>query len=348
MTNREALADRAAPARRTRLRPVLIAIGLFGALVALALLSLGIGSRPVAWTEIPLALFAFNGDDPDHIVIGVMRLPRLVAAILVGAALAVAGALMQELTRNPLADPGLLGVNAGASFAVVLTIAVAGAVGPERLVWPAIAGAGVAALCVYGLGTLGRGGPTPVRLTLAGAAVSALLFAIIRGMLLVNQQTLDVYRFWVVGSLSGIRMEAIAPLLPFFGFGLLAAMLGATLLNTLALGDDVARALGTRPGLVRAVNAAAITVLCAAAVTLAGPIGFLGLVVPHMARAVVGVDVKRALPLCAMLGALLLLAADIAGRVVFARSELQAGVMVALVGGPAFIWLVRRTRIMRL
>ena len=322
--------------------------GLVVLLGILSLLSVAVGTRSVPLNEIAQAILAYDADNPEHIVLLDIRLPRLIAAVLVGAALAMAGALMQAVTRNPLADPGILGVNAGAAFAVVFCIWILGVSDTGFLVWPAMLGAAGASVCVYLLGAIGQGGPTPVRLLLAGAALSALLFALVRGVLLVSHETLDVYRFWVVGSLHGLRIDDVTPLLPFFGVGFVAAVLGSSMLNALALGDDVARSLGLRVGLVRAWNTAAVACLCGTAVALAGPIAFLGLVVPHMARALTGSNMKI-LPLyCALIGAILLLAADICGRVILKHSELQAGVMVALLGGPGFLWLFRRTRIMRL
>ncbi|WP_417671829.1 FecCD family ABC transporter permease [Roseibium sp.] len=322
-------------------------LGLLALLTVLAICALVIGARSISMTSLFDSFSRFDANDPAHIVVQVIRLPRLVAALLVGAALAASGALMQDIFRNPLADPGLMGVNAGASFAVVLSIWIFQINDPGLFIWPAILGAGAAGVLVYALGSAGAGTATPVRYLLAGAATSALLFAIVRAILLASQQTLDIYRFWVVGSLHGIRFDDIVPLLPFFGFGFAAAMIGAGRLNALTLGEDTARSLGANPVLVRIWSIGAVTCLCAAAVALAGPIAFVGLVVPHIARAVFGVNTLHVVVFGALIGAALLILADIGGRIIVPYSELQAGVMVALFGAPTFIWLIRRTRIMR-
>lgn len=254
---------------------------------------------------------------------------------------------MQGITRNPLADPGLLGVNAGASFGVVLAIAALGVTSPLEFVWFGLFGAAAVSILVYVLGSLGRGGATPVRLALAGAALSALLFAPVSALVLLDRETLDVYRHWVVGSLAGAS-EGLAELWPLIVAGLGLAWWASSWLNALALGEDTARSLGTRLGLTRTLVVAAVTLLCGTAVAIAGPIAFVGLVVPHLARGWCGSDQRWLLPYSALLGAILLLTCDVAGRVVARPGEIQVGIMVAAIGGPAFVFLVRRVRMAEL
>ncbi|WP_417684026.1 FecCD family ABC transporter permease [Roseibium sp.] len=336
----------ARPRSRARLEAVQVII-LCVVLGALAALALTVGTRAVSLQEVASSFLEYDPASPSHIVVQTFRVPRLIAALLVGAALAASGTLMQDMTRNPLADPGLMGVNAGAAFGVVLAIWLFRISDPGMLIWPAIAGAGLSGLFVHALGSAGGGASTPIRYLLAGAATSALLFGLIRMLLLLSQETLDVYRFWIVGSLTGTRLDDLVPLLPFFGIGFAGAIAGARMLNALSLGEDAARSLGTDPAVIRIWNMAAVTCLCGAAVALAGPIGFIGLVVPHIARSLFGVTSLRVLISGTLIGAILLLSADIAGRLVFAHSDLQAGVTVTLIGAPVFIWLIRRTRLMR-
>lgn len=325
----------------------LIFASILAMLAVLALAALVIGTRYVPISDAIDAFLHYDPDNPDHIVIRLMRLPRLIAGVLVGAALAAGGALIQDMTRNPLADPGLLGVNAGASFGVVLAIWGLQMSDPGHFIWPALIGAGVAGFVVYSIGSAGSGSATPLRAILAGAALSALLFSLIKALLLVSRQSLDVYRFWIVGSLDGIGFDDITPLLPFFAVGFVAALAGARALDAILLGDDVARSLGVNLKLTRVWNTMTITCLCGAAVALAGPIGFVGLVVPHIARALFGVNSVGVVFFGALLGACLVLASDIVGRLVFAHDDLQVGVVIAFVGAPVLIWLIRRTRIMR-
>lgn len=327
-------------------RRLVRAVGLAGALGALAsvvLLSLAVGAKPIPLSTVVDAFTSFDGSN-DHLVVRELRLPRTLVGVLVGAALGVGGALMQGITRNPLADPGLLGVNAGASLAVVTGIAVLGMGSPSSYVWLAFAGAGVTSVAVYVLGSMGRGGATPVRLALAGAGLSALLGSLTSAVVLLDQQTLDQYRFWVVGSLAGRDQDVLVQVLPFIAFGLLVALATARPLNALALGEDAARALGTHVGWTRAATALSVTLLCGAATAACGPIGFVGLVVPLGARAVVGPDQRWLLPYSAVFGSTVLIACDVVGRVVARPSEVQVGIMTAAIGGPAFVLLVRRVR----
>ncbi len=313
------------------------------ALVGLALLSglsLRLGLRPIGWSEIWDSFVAYSPENADHIVIQQMRLPRLLAGWLAGAALATSGVLIQGLTRNPLADPGLLGINAGAALGVILCIFLLGISDPAAFVWVAMAGGLLSTILVFLLGGGQRG--SNLRLILAGAALGALFLALGRSLLLVSQRSLDVYRFWVLGGLDGIEMQSIFALLPIFGLGAALALVSAFHLNAMILGEDTARGLGLRTGGTRTLTVAAILCLCAATVSMAGPIAFVGLVVPHMARRFAGADMRWCTLFSALLGAGLVMLADLVGRLPFFGGNMQAGVMVALIGGPAFVWLLRR------
>jgi iron complex transport system permease protein len=329
-----------ATAATTRRVGLVLAIAL---LCLAALASLAVGARSIPLADVTDALL-HGGASQDATIVRDIRVPRTALGIAVGAALGVAGALMQALTRNPLADPGLLGVNAGASTAVViaLSLGVAGAAGS---VWFAFVGAAAASVAVYAIGSAGRGGATPVRLALAGTALTAALTAIIYGVAISDQRLLQQYNFWSIGALSQRGRTELDAILPFVAIGLGLAIVLARSLNALTLGDDSARALGARVGLTRVGGAASITLLCGAATAAAGPFYFLGLAVPHAGRALCGPDERWVLAYSAVLGATLLLVADSIGRVLVRPSELQAGVMVAVIGAPVFIALVRRKRI---
>ncbi|MGL5909451.1 MAG: FecCD family ABC transporter permease, partial [Phycicoccus sp.] len=279
---------------------------------------------------------------PDHVVVTELRVPRTVVGLLVGMALGLSGTVMQGLTRNPLADPGLLGVSGGASLAVVLAVFLIGVRSPAGYVWFAFAGAAVASVVVYVLGSLGSGGASPVKLALAGAALSALLASLTSAVLLLDVSTLDAYRFWAVGSIAGQDLDVVGALAPFLAGGTVLALLRGRSLNALALGDDSARALGVRLGRARLLAAVAVVLLVGAATAAAGPVAFVGLVVPHVARAVVGPDYRWILAWSVVLAPVLLLTADILGRVVARPAEIQVGIVTALLGGPFFIALVRR------
>jgi len=324
-------------------RPLTIA-GFAVALVLAILASLAVGAKSIPIGQVVDALFAYDPTQTDQVIIRELRLPRTVVGLLVGVALGAAGALMQAVTRNPLADPGILGVNAGAAFAVVLGIWKFGSGDVSTLVWFAFVGAAVASVVVYLLGSLGRGGSTPVRLALAGAALSALLFALTRAVTLLDQATLDQFRFWAVGSLSGRDMSIARTVGTFIAVGAAIAALLVRPLNALALGEEAAAGLGINVGVTRLGAGLAIVLLCGAAVAAVGPIAFVGLVVPHAVRAFVGPDQRWVMQGCALAGPTLLLACDTVGRVVARPGEIQVGIMTAAIGGPAFVFLVRRSR----
>ncbi|GHC71525.1 FecCD family ABC transporter permease [Streptomyces cinnamoneus] len=311
------------------------------ALLVAVLLSLAAGSRPVAPSQVAGALL-HDGTDKASVIVRSMRLPRTLIGVMVGAALAMAGAVMQGITRNPIADPGILGVSQGASLGVVLAIAVADVHALNGYVWFAFAGAAVAAVGVYAIASRGRGGASPVKLALAGAAVNALLVSVISGVLTTEASALDEFRFWQVGSIAGRDADLVGQIWPFLLVGAVLVLSVARGLDALALGEDVARGLGQNVALVRIAGGLGATVLTGVGVAAAGPIAFLGLAVPHIARAVVGNDHRWVLPMAAFLGPVVLLTADVIGRVVYAHSEVPSGVMTALIGLPFLVTLVRR------
>lgn len=321
---------------------------LIGLVVAGFVASLAVGTKSISFWVVLEAFFDRDPDELDHLIVRELRQPRTLLGLTIGAGFGAAGALMQAVTRNPLADPGLLGVNAGASFAVVVGIWLFDVTAASTLVWFALLGAGVAAIAVYVLGTAGRAGATPVRLALAGAALAALLFALTRAVVLMDQEALDQYRFWAVGSLAGRSDDLAGQVAPFIIVGLVMAVAVSRQLNTVAMGDDAARALGTKLGRLRLASVGAITLLCGASVAAAGPVAFVGLVVPHAARTWFGPDERWLIPASALGGSALLLICDTLGRVVARPGEIQVGIMTAVLGGPAFIFLVRRTRMAQL
>ena len=326
---------------RPRVAPGAVLCLAFVVVCGLAVVSLTVGARSVGWSTVVDAWLRPDSANGDHAVV-LARLPRTVVGLLVGLALGLAGAVMQGVTRNPLADPGILGVSAGAAFAVVAAIAGFGIGSVAGYVWFAFVGAAVAAVLVYAVASLGRDGATPVKLALAGAATSAGLVSFTNALLVVSQDTFDRYRFWALGSVAVRSWGTVVDVLPFLVLGTIVALGTGRALNGLALGDDSARALGQRTAVVRLVAALGVVLLCGAATAVAGPIGFVGLVVPHAARALVGGDYRRVLPLSGLLGAGLLVGADTVGRVLLPPTEVQAGLMTALVGAPVFVWLVRR------
>ncbi|MFC5381596.1 FecCD family ABC transporter permease [Aquipuribacter nitratireducens] len=337
----------AAPAARRGLLPSVTGraaglLGLVAGLAVLCLLSLAVGSKPIPLDTVLQSLTTYDPAQEDHVIVQSLRVPRTVVALLVGVGLGLAGTVMQGLTRNPLADPGILGVSAGAALAVVVGIFAFGVGSVTGHVWFAFAGAAVTSVVVYGLGAMGRDGATPVKLALAGAAVTAFLVSVTTTFLLLDSATLDQYRFWAVGSVAGRGLDVAAQVAPFLAVGAVVALLSGRALNALALGDDVARSLGARVGLTRVTAAVAVVLLVGAATAAAGPIAFVGLTVPHVARALTGPDYRWVLAYSAGLAPALLLAADVLGRVVARPGELQVGIVTAVVGAPVFIALVRR------
>ncbi|MFD0659606.1 FecCD family ABC transporter permease [Thermocatellispora tengchongensis] len=274
-----------------------------------------------------------------------LRVPRTLLGIGAGMALGLAGALMQSLTRNPLADPTLLGVSQGAMFGVMVALGLLGLTNPAVYVWFAFAGAALASMAVYALGSAGRTGASPVRLTLAGIALGAVLTAGTQAVLRIDTQTYDRMRFWTTGSLAGQTSDVLLSLAPFLVAGVVIGLCLAGPLNALALGEDAGRALGAGVGRTRGLTALAITLLCGSATAAAGPIWFVGLAVPHAVRGLVGPDQRWVLPFSALYAPVLLLGADVLGRVLGGSGEVQVGIVSAVLGGPIFIALARRRRV---
>ncbi|MBT2439455.1 iron ABC transporter permease [Streptomyces sp. ISL-36] len=336
--------SRAAERERKRWTGVLV---LTGTLAVVVVLSIVFGTKSLALAQVWHGIWSPSGTEGD-IIVRNLRLPRTALAVTAGAALGVAGALMQGHTRNPIADPVLLGVSAGAGLFVTGGIFLLGVTTLYGYVWFGFLGAMLASVLVYLVSALSKGGATPVTLALAGAAVHALFTALTAGVVIFDQQALDVYRFWTVGSVSGRTLELTVQMLPFVGVGLLLAAVNAPGLNALSLGEDVARALGVRIGLTRFTGMAAITLLTGVAVAACGPIGFVGLMATHIGRSFTGPDYRWVLGYAALLGAILMVGADILGRLVARPGELPVGIMLAFLGAPLFIYLVRRRKPVRL
>jgi len=334
------------PAGRDSRRNCQVSVFRTGALAALfvlltvtAIWSVTLGTSRIPMADVLDAIFAFDGSH-EHLVVTTLRLPRVLAGLLAGCALAVAGAIMQAVTNNPLASPGLLGVNAGAAFAVVAATSLIG-IGSSGSVWFAFGGAGAAAIIVYGLGSLGPWGAMPLTLVLVGAVLTMFLTSLTTAILIFDQTTLDAVRLWTAGSLSGRTMAQVSAVAPYILIGLGAALVFRRQLMTLSLGAEVARSVGQTPLIWRGLAVVIIILLAGGAVALAGPVGFVGLVVPHIARLTVGVDYRWIIPFSAVGGALLVVLADMLGRTYFASQSFPVGVTMAAVGAPFFIWLAR-------
>ncbi|MHA7154201.1 FecCD family ABC transporter permease [Arthrobacter sp. TMN-50] len=326
------------------------ALKLGAAVLVLALIcvaSLAFGSRPISFDVLVAALTNFDPTNGDHAVVH-SRIPRTVTGVMVGAALGLAGAAMQGVARNPLADPGILGVNAGAALAIVAGIYVFGVADVTGYLWFAFAGAAVAAVVVYAIASLGRDGATPIKLALAGAALSAGLGSLMNAVLVASQETLDRFRFWQVGTVSGRGWDVLLPVLPFLIVGILLTLATGKALNSLSLGDDIAKGLGQNVAAARGVTALGVVILCGAATAVAGPIAFVGLVIPHMVRVFTGPDYRWILPFSVVVAPVLLIGADIIGRLILPPGEVPVGIMTAVVGAPVFIWLVRRRKLAQL
>jgi iron complex transport system permease protein len=331
--------------RPKRLRSLWLLVSL-AVLAALMVASVMIGSREVSWADITAALGgSLDGFGPAAVA---TRMPRTLLAVLAGAALGMSGAVMQGVTRNPLADPGILGVNVGAALAIVCGMAYFGLTRPTEMIWVAIMGAGVTAVFVYVIGSLGRGGSTPLKLALAGAATSAALASFVTAVVLPRNDIAEGVRSWQIGGVGGATMENIRVVAPFLLVGFLVSLLSSRSLNSLALGDELAAGLGERVAIARAAAAIGAVVLCGGITAVAGPIAFVGLVVPHACRLLVGVDHRWLLPFSAVLGAALLTGADVLGRILVRPSEIDVGIITALIGAPFFIYIVRRRKVREL
>lgn len=317
-----------------------------GALALLCVASVAFGVRTVSITDLLSGLAGDTGTVSEAAVVA--RIPRTVLAVMIGAALAVSGTVMQAVTRNPLADPGILGVSAGAALAVVIGIAFFGLVNPYATMGLAIAGSAVAAVFVYTVGSLGRGGATPLKLALAGAATAAALGSLVSAVLLPRVDVMETFRFWQIGGVGGATWDRILVVLPVLLIGALVCLITAPGMNSLALGDDLAHGLGENVFRTRVMASGGAVILCGAATAIAGPIAFVGLVIPHFCRLLVGTDHRWLVPFSAVAGACLLVLADVVGRVVARPAEIDVGIITALIGAPFFIWIVRRQRVREL
>lgn len=329
--------------RGVRLAGLVAGLGL---LIVLAGSSVALGTRQVAFADL-LAALSGHADDLGQAAV-VKRVPRTVLAVLVGASLSLSGATMQAITRNPLAEPGLLGVSGGGALAIVIGIAFFDLSDPYGYVAVAIAGALVAAVFVYTVGSMGRGGPTPLKLALAGAATSAAFTSLVSAILLPRIDVMESFRFWQIGGVGGATWDRIAVVAPFLAVGALVCLINARGMNSLALGDELAAGLGLNVARTRLLAAVGAVILCGAATSIAGPIAFVGLVVPHVCRLIVGTDHRWLLPYCALGGAALLVAGDVLGRLVARPEEVEVGIVTAVIGAPVLIWVVGRQRVREL
>lgn len=306
--------------------------------------SLMLGARVVSYQELMDGLFYTNQDSYGANVVR-KRISRTVFSLCCGVALGIAGVLMQAVTRNPLADPSILGVNTGATLFVVIGITLFNITTAGEYIWLALIGASITAIFVFGIGSMGRGGATPIKLLLAGAATSAALSSLVTAIIIPSAYAQDQFRFWQVGSVGSGNWDSIKIFLPFLIVGLVIAFISAPALNALALGDDVATSLGVRPGVLRAFAIIAGVVLCGAATALAGPIGFIGLLATHAMRFVIGPDLRFLIPMSALAGAIILTFSDVVGRLIASPGELEVGILTAFIGAPILIILAKKSKV---
>jgi iron complex transport system permease protein len=304
--------------------------------------SIVFGQTPIALGTVVDAFFHFDKNSTEHIILTTTRISRAVIATVIGASLAIAGALLQALTRNPLASPDIFGINAGAVFFVVLAISFFSVSSLAHYMWIAFLGAGIATIMVYLLGSLGRDGLSPIKIILAGAAITALFVSLTQGLLVVSGQNLEGVLFWLAGSVAGRTMDMLEPILPFMIGGWVIALFLGYPVNILTSGEDIAKGLGQRTILVKTLMVLVIVFLAGGSVAVGGSIGFIGLIIPHIVRGLVGIDYRWIIPYCALFGASLLLSADVAARFIIMPQEMPIGVMTALIGTPFFIYIARR------
>ncbi len=326
--------------KTTRQKAAGIAVGIL-LVILFAGCSAVYGYTEVGWKTALDALTAFDGSK-EHIIVLKNRVPRALIGAAVGMSLAIAGALLQGLTRNPLASPDIFGINAGAGFAIVLSAAFFSVSSIHQFAWVAFLGAACTTVIVYLLGGVGAGGLTPVKLTLAGASMWLLFASLTQGMLALNERALEEVMFWLAGSVEGRKLEVLTSLLPYLAAGWLGALMISGPLNVLLMGEDVAASLGQRILIVKIFAGVVVVLLAGGSVAIAGPVGFVGVVIPHVARSLVGMDHRWVIPYSALLGAILLLLADIGARYIIMPNEVPVGVMTALIGTPFFVYIARR------
>ncbi|MBC2456685.1 FecCD family ABC transporter permease [Clostridium beijerinckii] len=308
------------------------------------IISLAFGSKNIGISQAINALL--NSDDTSFAALVVReRIPRTIFSIMAGASLGISGALMQSITRNPIADPSILGVNTGASLFVVIGIAFFNINSANEYIWIALVGAGITSIFVYTIASIGSGGMTPIKLALAGSATSAVLTSLVSVIILPRSEVIDAYRFWQVGSVSGATWESIGLMLPFLIIGLIISIISAPALDILALGDEVATGLGVNIGIIRIICAIAGVILCGATTAIAGPIGFVGLMIPHSIRLIFGSNLRGLVPMSAIGGAVLLTISDVLGRVIGSPGELQVGIITAFLGAPILIIIARKVKV---
>lgn len=313
-------------------------------LIASIIASLTLGARVVSYPELIDGLFYQNQDSYGANVVR-KRISRTIFSLCCGVALGIAGVLMQAVTRNPLADPSILGVNTGAALFVVSGITFFNITTAGQYIWLALIGAAITAVFVFGIGSIGRGGATPIKLVLAGAATSAALSSLVTAIMIPSSHAMDQFRFWQVGSVGSGTWDAITIFIPFLTIGVLIAFLSAPSLNALALGDDVATSLGVRPSVLRLFAVFAGVILCGATTALAGPIGFIGLLATHAMRLVIGPDLRFLIPMSALAGAIILTFSDVVGRLIASPGELEVGIITAFIGAPILIILAKKSKV---
>lgn len=313
-------------------------------LSVMAIFSISLGAKSIAFSKVIDVLL---GNDPDSLeaTIILQRIPRTVFGILAGGALGISGALMQSITRNPIADPSILGVNTGASLFVVAGIAFFNITVAYQYIWLAIIGAGVTAVFVYSVASMGKDGATPLKLALSGSAVSIVLGSLVSTIMLPNNRVMEAFRFWQVGSIGSATWENIMLISPFLIVGFIISMFISGYLNNLALGDEAATALGTNVVMTRTIGALSSVLLCGATTALAGPIGFVGLIIPHIIRLIFGSEMSKMLPLSFLGSAILMLVSDIIGRIISLPGETEVGIVTAVLGAPVFILVIRKGRV---
>ncbi|MFD2444536.1 FecCD family ABC transporter permease [Bacillus sp. CGMCC 1.16607] len=326
--------------KNTRMRWMGLLFSIFLLFIFMCI-SIVYGYTDTSWSTAVEAFTHYNAST-EHLVIQSIRLPRALIAAAVGGSIAIAGAMMQTLTKNPLADPGIFGINSGAGFAIVIAVSIFSVANLQAFTWLAFLGAAVAAVSVYFIGAIGREGLTPMKLTLAGAAMSALFSSFTQGLLVLDEAGLEQVLFWLAGSVQGRKLESLTSVLPYLGAGWLGSMFLATKMNVLAMGDDVAKGLGLKTGFVKLGMGIVIILLAGGAVAISGPIGFIGIIIPHITRSVVGIDHRWVIPFSGLLGAMLLLAADVTARYVMMPEEVPVGIMTAIIGTPFFIYIARK------
>ncbi|MGX1263167.1 iron complex transport system permease protein [Rossellomorea marisflavi] len=321
---------------------LLVFAGTVVVLMAFIALSIVYGYTDTSW-KAAFDTFMEPDGSTEHLVIQNIRLPRALIAAAVGASLAISGVLMQTLTKNPLASPGIFGINAGGGFMVVMAVTLFGVTSLQSFAWLSFLGAAIAAVGVFIIGgASGSNGLTPMKLTLAGAAITAMFSSFTQGLLVLNEAALEQVLFWLAGSVQGRSLEILAGVFPYILAGWILSLMIAGKMNILAMGEDVAKGLGVKTNILKVISLVAVVLLAGGSVAVAGPIGFIGIVIPHIARKIIGVDHRWLIPYSGLLGAILLLAADIGARYIIMPQEVPVGVMTAVIGAPFFVYVARR------